>query len=286
MPDHPWIPGLPINSAYLRTRVMPRSIVPATVDIDNNGSARLTFRLGDLRPREHGELDAFSLIVAVPAGGTITASWQATSTGVGGPLWSTPPAHPNPTSSTTCWNAWGELDVRSAAPRGDGRRRRDACPGSAAPEREISGPSESGVRACGVRLGPDVEAAPDGDQLTFGGNEVRARPRYFGAAEVNRALPQVSRREVQPVGQPLAVGRRLLQLIERHPARLPPHLRASLRNLAGADLRTCREPSGCSAPPRRCRPVMWAAAAALVPHSLWWWSRPGRSWIGRSVRPR
>ena len=76
--------GLPINPAFLRTPVVPRSIVPATLDIDNNGSVRLTFRLGDMRPREQVELDAFSLIVAEPAGGTITASWQATSTGVDG----------------------------------------------------------------------------------------------------------------------------------------------------------------------------------------------------------
>lgn len=76
--------GLPINPAYLRMPVVPRSIVPATLDIDNSGSARLTFRLGDLRPREQVELDAFSLVVAEPAGGTITARWQATSTGVDG----------------------------------------------------------------------------------------------------------------------------------------------------------------------------------------------------------
>lgn len=64
--------------------MMPRSIVPATLDIDNSGSARLTFRLGRLRPREQVELDAFSLVVAEPAGGTTVANWRATSAGVDG----------------------------------------------------------------------------------------------------------------------------------------------------------------------------------------------------------
>ena len=76
--------SMPVTSAYLRTPAMPRSILPATLDVDNSGSARLTFRLGDLRPREQVELDAFALVITEPAGGTITASWQATSTGVDG----------------------------------------------------------------------------------------------------------------------------------------------------------------------------------------------------------
>lgn len=88
-PDYLGMRGLSgltsFSPALLRSPVLgPRPLRPWTLDIDNSGSARLTFRLGDLRPREQVELDVFSLMVAEPASGTIAASWQATSTGLDG----------------------------------------------------------------------------------------------------------------------------------------------------------------------------------------------------------
>jgi len=57
---------------------------PFALEIDNSDSAKLTFHLGDLRPRDRVELDEFSLMVGEPLEGTITAGWQATSTSVDG----------------------------------------------------------------------------------------------------------------------------------------------------------------------------------------------------------
>lgn len=69
-------------------------------------------------------------------------------------------------------------------------------------------------------FGSGVKATANGDQFALGGQQMSARPRYVGSAEVFGADSQVSRRNVQPVSQLIAVCRRLLEPVGCHPARL------------------------------------------------------------------
>jgi hypothetical protein len=70
-PTARWPAGLsPIFTSPLShsTVIMPRG-TPFGLEIDNSGSARLTFHVGDLRPRDTAELDGFVLMVEEPGGG-------------------------------------------------------------------------------------------------------------------------------------------------------------------------------------------------------------------------
>jgi hypothetical protein len=76
--------GPAFDSTWIRS-TSSAARVPLSLEIENGGSAKLTFQVGDLRPRDTADLDAFTLVVAEPAGGPpVKATWSATSTGVDG----------------------------------------------------------------------------------------------------------------------------------------------------------------------------------------------------------
>ena len=87
--------------------------------------------------------------------------------------------------------------------------------------RVSAGVDLSGVGAGGVGFGAGVQAAANDAQFAFGGQQVRARPRYVGGTEVSGTGAQVIRGDVQPISHLVAFCRCLLEPVGCHPARLP-----------------------------------------------------------------